>query len=273
MISYEIRKIFSWKIILIALALWIVSVVIPLINFSGIRNGDETGKRFEIGKEYEGKITEAKLDKINILKAEMEETIAKEYDMEQMYVEGKISRTDYMKYRDQYHYYKANQNIIERLYSDINNAKEKNVDYLLDDYYNYFFSINRIPAFLLLFAAAIGMTTALVESKEISNVTTVTLKGKKYVNTSKLVTTFLISAVSAIIFTIPEIILLCRYDGFHNNTTLIVSVRNLSKIGEKIGISIMAYLILWVVFRIVLASVIGVMAYKLVNIRNSKRSM
>ncbi len=238
--KFELCKIFSIKIEFVIFMAYVLSVVVFTLCLWGIKNGDEMKSLYAIASQYEGEITEDEISKIEKLEYEKLLVLAQEKAMEEAYVTGELSREEYLEYRDRYHFFKANDGVIEKVYKRV--LKSKKTGYIIDNYYNFYLNPKRLP-FLEMFLAvliAIGAVTA--EKKDLLQVIIITKKGINLVKKDKLKTIIVVELSAALLGVMTEMLIFGLFDGFHLCGLSIGAIDALQSIYRYIDITIFAYI-------------------------------
>lgn len=251
-------------IILLALVLAIFIAYLPIKYYNS--DNQKTEKYY---KEYinrlEGKISKEKADYVVKEKKFIEDTISNEENMLTSYNDNKINSRDYQKYLDDDFYANEHSSAIDKIYQQyerINKQKKKGIQlfFVYDTYWNYFFDMKVITVIQMLLVIFIILDLSHKEyTSGMKLMTDTYYNGRvKLVNT-KIAGSIICSCTISVLFSVAQIIF---YFATYDMPGKSAPIQSISKFENfPVKMSIMTFVILICVIRIVTLGILGMVVY------------
>lgn len=263
-IKKELLNIHTIVIILLALVFAMFITYLPIKYYNS--DNQKTEKYY---KEYinrlEGKISKEKADYVVKEKKFIEDTISNEENMLTSYNDNKINAGDYQKYLDEDFYANEHSSAIDKVYQQyerINNQTKKGIQsfFVYDTYWNYFFDMKVMTVIQMLLVVFIILDLSHKEyTSGMKLMTDTYYNGRvKLVNT-KIASSIICSCVISVLFSVGQIFF---YFVTYDMSGKSAPIQSISKFENfPIKMSIMAFVILICVIRIITLSILGMIVY------------
>jgi hypothetical protein len=272
MILFELKKIMSKRIGIFFVLLFLLSCFFFFIQFKGVNNASTTQIKENLYQKVSGKITEKTSEEIEQEKEELDNVLAREYEMEDQYKKGNLDIDSYMKYRDSFHAFYNKEKEIDDMYERYVTAKKNGWYMVFDSYYNQLYNMQKVQWGLILSLIFVSLLLVNCESEQLSKVLYNTKKGCRGILKAKILTMLLLSSCIAFFYNLTEYAVMASFSPFEQLNAPVQSIECLAVVKQSITIG--QWMILTVLLRLLVAAVLGLLLYGLQYVvKNNKISL
>lgn len=222
--KYEFRKINHHLVILLIIILVLSHFIICFTHLFGSSRANGEKLYQEIAEQYEGSITQEKLNQITEEYDYVCKIISQESIKESDYINDAISYEDYSKYRNELHECKIKEQQITKIYQQIILDNEKNTDFINDTYLQYLLNPTRIEWLLFGIFVILFLFSYSTEKRSILNICSCTKCGINRIRKQKLKWNMLVCFTFTTLFTFVELLLIIIFDGVTHLSAPVISV-------------------------------------------------